>query len=144
MGKTTRNTGGSHAPLGGPTNPTEPAPFLQGKRIRIDDGGIQFSDDGGIPDYVIGVRADNKLGLAGPVAFSDAVDVLGTLTAYGYFGAGGNFGIGSGVSQGSFFGATAVSKPTVTGARNSDEGALKSLLTALASLGLITDSTTAS
>jgi hypothetical protein len=32
----------------------------------------------------------------------------------------------------------------VTGARNSPEGALKNLLTQLASLGIITDSTTAS
>lgn len=41
-----------------------------------------------------------------------------------------------------FFGAAAVTKPTVTGSR-SDGTALANLLTALANLGLITDSTTA-
>jgi len=41
-----------------------------------------------------------------------------------------------------FFGAAAVSKPTVTGSRGGN-AALASLLTALANLGLITDSTTA-
>jgi hypothetical protein len=41
-----------------------------------------------------------------------------------------------------FYGATAVAKPTVTGSRGGN-AALASLLTALASLGLITDSTTA-
>lgn len=41
-----------------------------------------------------------------------------------------------------FFGATAVTKPTVTGSRGGN-AALASLLTQLAALGLITDSTTA-
>ncbi|MEU5608461.1 hypothetical protein AB0H03_06835 [Streptomyces sparsogenes] len=41
-----------------------------------------------------------------------------------------------------FYGATAASKPTVTGSRGGN-AALASLLTALATLGLITDSTTA-
>lgn len=47
-------------------------------------------------------------------------------------------------STAGFFNATAVSKPAVSGARDETEGALASLLTALATLGLITDSTTAS
>ena len=38
-----------------------------------------------------------------------------------------------------FFGATPVSKPTVTGSRGANP-ALQSLLTALANLGLVTDS----
>lgn len=41
-----------------------------------------------------------------------------------------------------FYGATAVTKPTVTGSRGGN-AALASLLTQLATLGLITDSTTA-
>ncbi|MEU8723510.1 hypothetical protein [Streptomyces antimycoticus] len=41
-----------------------------------------------------------------------------------------------------FYGATAASKPTVTGSRGGN-AALASLLTALATLGLVTDSTTA-
>lgn len=41
-----------------------------------------------------------------------------------------------------FYGATPVAKPTVTGAKGAN-AALASLLTALVSLGLITDSTTA-
>lgn len=44
-----------------------------------------------------------------------------------------------GVSKLSFFGATAVAKPTVTGSRGGN-AALASALTALASLGLLTDS----
>ncbi len=43
-----------------------------------------------------------------------------------------------------FFGVTAIVKPTVTGARDETEGALKDLLTELAALGLITDSSTQS
>lgn len=49
-------------------------------------------------------------------------------------------------SQAGFFGTTAVGKPTVSGARDDPEGALKSLLQALHSLvglGLINDTTTA-
>ena len=48
----------------------------------------------------------------------------------------------SGVSQMGFFNATPVVKPTITGSRASG-AALQNLLTQLASLGLITDSTTA-
>ena len=43
-----------------------------------------------------------------------------------------------------FFGTTPIVKPTVTGARDETEGALAVLLTKLAALGLITDSSTAS
>lgn len=43
-----------------------------------------------------------------------------------------------------FHGATAVAKQTVSGARNNPEAALADLLTKLANLGLITNSTTAS
>jgi hypothetical protein len=44
-------------------------------------------------------------------------------------------------SKAGFFGATPTSKPTVTGSR-AGNAALQSLLTALAALGMITDSTT--
>ena len=43
-----------------------------------------------------------------------------------------------------FYGSTGVAKQTVTGARDETEGALANLLTALANLGIITNSTTAS
>jgi hypothetical protein len=43
-----------------------------------------------------------------------------------------------------FYGATGVAKPTVTGARDETEGALKNLIAALAAQGLIVDGTTAS
>ena len=43
-----------------------------------------------------------------------------------------------------FYSTAPIAKPTVTGARDETEGAIKSLLTQLAALGLITDSTTAS
>ena len=42
-----------------------------------------------------------------------------------------------------FYGATGTVKVAVTGARDDPEGALANLLTALANLGLITNSTTA-
>ena len=42
-----------------------------------------------------------------------------------------------------FYGSVGVVKPTVSGARDDGEGALASLLTALADLGLIVNSTTA-
>lgn len=45
-------------------------------------------------------------------------------------------------STAGFFGATPASKPTVTGSRDGN-AALASLITALATLGLVTDSTTA-
>lgn len=41
-----------------------------------------------------------------------------------------------------FFGTAAITKPTVSGARDDPESALANLLTALANLGLITDTTT--
>lgn len=44
----------------------------------------------------------------------------------------------------SFYNATPIAKPTVSGARDTPEGALADLLSELANLGLITDSTTAS
>lgn len=47
-------------------------------------------------------------------------------------------------TQMGFFGATPIAIPDVSGARNDPEQALANLLTALADLGLITDSTTAS
>lgn len=49
-----------------------------------------------------------------------------------------------GASKLGLFGVTPVTRPNVTGARNDPEGALKNLLSALNSLGAITDSTTAS
>lgn len=76
------------------------------------------------------------------VTCSGPLNVSGTLTAFGYFGAGGNVGLGSGVSLIGFYGADAVGRQTVSGAR-SDGTALASLLTALATLGLIVDDTTA-
>lgn len=147
MPKTTKSGGGSNVAASGPSTPAEDAPLLRGRRIAIDDGAIRFSDDGGNPDVVLKQNSAGELGYAGPVEFSDTVDfsgavnVSGTLTAFGYLGAGGNFGIGSGASQGAFFGATPISKPTVSGSTGAN-AALASLLTALANLGLITDSTT--
>lgn len=57
-------------------------------------------------------------------------------------GVGASFAAGFGVNTVGFCGTTPVSKPTVTGSRGGN-AALASLLTALASTGLITDSTTA-
>ena len=57
----------------------------------------------------------------------------GDFTVFGALSAQGNVG---------FYGATPASKPTVTGSRGGN-AALASLLTKLASLGLITDGTTA-
>lgn len=56
-----------------------------------------------------------------------------------YAGGGSNNSLSLGVDQVGFFGTTPVSKPTVTGSRGGN-AALASLLTALAGLGLLTDS----
>jgi len=55
-----------------------------------------------------------------------------------------NVNIGRSGQKVGFLGATAVVRQTVSGARNNPEAALANLLTALANLGLITNSTTAS
>ena len=77
----------------------------------------------------------NGMGVAGSMAFSNTSN--GTfpliLTPAGHAVFGGNVG---------FNGTTAIAKPTITGSRGGN-AALASLLTALASYGLITDSTTA-
>lgn len=68
---------------------------------------------------------------SGTVQVDNALLVLGDLQHDGTFAG--------------FFGTTAIAKPTVSGARDDPEGALKNLLIALggSGLGLITDSTTA-
>jgi hypothetical protein len=53
-----------------------------------------------------------------------------------------NVTLGGSGKQVGFYGTTPASKPTVSGSRGGNE-ALESLLTALATLGLITDSTSA-
>jgi len=52
--------------------------------------------------------------------------------------------VDDGTNKIGFFGATAAAQQDITGARDDTEAALANLLTALATLGLITDSTTAS
>jgi hypothetical protein len=139
MPKTTVAQGASRG--GAPDNPAEEA-LVRGRYVQLKDGALEFSSGNAAPpDAMLKRGASGGFSVVGPVAFSDSVDVTGTLTAFGYFGAGGNFGIGSGVSLGGFFGATAIGKPTVSGHRNNPEAALKNLLAALANLGLITDST---
>lgn len=93
-------------------------------RFRVDgDGAIQLGD---------GTVVDVKL-------YRSGVNTLKTDTG---FHVGTQFRhLGSTLG---FYNATAVSKPTVSGARNNPEAALADLIAELATLGLITDSTTAS
>jgi len=81
-------------------------------------------------------------GVTGDLAVGGDLSVSGITTIYGYFGAGGNMGLGSAPSLVGFFGATPAARPTVTGSRGGN-AAVASLLTALETLGLIVDDTTA-
>lgn len=142
MGKISRAGGGTV----GSTEQSENGPVLwRGRRIVIKDGSIEFlGTDGGSPDLILRRSANGTLSLqaltlSGNVAVGGTLDVTGTLTAFGYFGAGGNVGLGSGASTIGFYGATPAAKPTVTGGKGAN-AALTSLLSALATLGLITDS----
>jgi Collagen triple helix repeat (20 copies) len=89
------------------------------------------------------IDATGKLALGPGTATRDSVlyrDGVNSMRTDGVFTVGGalkHLGATAG-----FYGATATAKPTVTGSRGGN-AALASLLTALAQLGLITDSTTA-
>ncbi len=119
--------------------------FSKGYRFRVDGGGLDLEATGA--DLIISNWSGNGFNgtqrsyfrlsadaqnaqVAGKVEFVDAL--YGT-TRHVLDGA---------ANQVGFFGATPASKPTVTGSR-ADGTALQSLLTALATLGLITDSSTA-
>lgn len=74
------------------------------------------------------IRAD--LVIAGTLDVDDGATIAGNLAHTG--------------TKVGFNGTAAIAKPAVSGARNNPEAALANLLTALANLGLITNSTTAS
>lgn len=142
MGKVSR-AGGATV---GNTGQDENGPVLwRGRRMVIKDGSIEFlGSDGGSPDLILkrssnGTLSLQALNLSGNVAVGGTLDVTGTLTAFGYFGAGGNVGLGSGGSLLGFYGTAPAAKPAITGSRGAN-AALASLLTQLAALGLITDS----
>jgi hypothetical protein len=163
MPKSTRARGGTNALAGGAQNEAH-EPMVVGKYLTIRDGSIEFSDGtGGLPDLrvfrdpatgglYVGVLAigsvpgnlsvGGNLAVTGNSTVGGNHTVTGTTTALGYFGAGGNVGLGSVSSQIAFFGAAGGTKPAVAGSRANTEAALKNLLAALATLGLITDSTT--
>jgi|GEM_PF-1877498 len=92
------------------------------------DGGSTFTlsyyTDGGVykGDVFASRRSDGAFFVYSPATFTSALKHTG--------------------STAGFFSATAIAKPTVTGSRSSG-AALVSLLSALSSLGLITDTTTA-
>lgn len=147
MGKTTKHGGGSAAGLDIPTDRT----LVRGARIAVRDGSVGFSgtDGGTVDSYLTRGSTANSLATPGSMAVGgnhtvggDAT-ITGITTVLGYFGSGGNFGLGSGASLGGFFGATAIAKPEVTGSRADNSAALANLLTALANLGLIVNSTSA-
>jgi hypothetical protein len=145
-------TGGA-SQAGAPAQQGEPV-LLRGARIVVYDGSVGFAAAGSGPDVTVGragagtlrvigaLTVDGAVTQGGTFTASGDVNVTGTLTAFGFFGAGGNVQLGSGPSLIGFFGASPAGKPEVTGARD-DGTALASLLTQLATLGLITDSTTA-
>lgn len=134
----------------------QPVPVLvRGAHLSVHDGALDFADGtGAAPDVTLrrstagtlrvvgGLTVDGAISQGGTFTASGDVNVTGTLTAFGFFGAGGNVQLGSGVSLIGFFGADPAAKPEVTGARD-DGTALASLLTQLATLGLVTDSSTA-
>lgn len=134
----------------------QPEPVLvRGAHLTVHDGALDFADGtGAAPDVTLRRHAAGTLRVVGALTVDGAVtqggtftaagdvNVTGTLTAFGFFGAGGNVLLGSAPSLIGFFGADPAAKPEVTGAR-SDGTALASLLAALDTLGLLTDSTTA-
>lgn len=109
--------------------------------IATGNGGIAL--EGGtssIVGLVFGGTGDTQA--RGDVRFDNSTNRL-TLRAGGNgSGTSPTAGISIGASTLGFFNATPVAKPTVTGSRGGN-AALASLITALANLGLITDSTTA-
>lgn len=88
--------------------------------------------------FIVGDSAVLKFGPDADVnLYRAGADMIGTDSSYAVGGALQHWG-----STAGFFGTAAIVRPEVTGSRG-DGSALTSLLTALAFLGLITDSTTA-
>jgi hypothetical protein len=81
-------------------------------------------------DFSIAAYSDSGTLLTTPIAITRSTGTVQVNTAFQH----------SGSSLG-FYGTTAISKPTVTGSRGGN-AALASLLTTLANLGLLTDSST--
>lgn len=153
MAKTTHASGATSR---GSTTTDNNNVVARGKGITIFDGAIGFSDGNGGRDDTfisrasagvlkisgtIGALSVGTLAASGKITASSDLDVVGTATFFGYAGFGGNIGLGSGVSTIGFYGAAPAAKPTITGSRGGN-AALASLLTQLATLGLIADSTT--
>lgn len=101
------------------------------------DSETVFNEDGGDQDLRVEGSTDANLVMVD--ASTDRVGI-GTATPAAKLDVGGKFLVSAEGGPG-FYGATPVAKPEVTGSR-SDGTALASLLTALATLGLITDSST--
>lgn len=102
------------------------------------DSETVFNEDGGDHDLRVEGVTDTHLLMVD--ASADRVGI-GTATPAAKLDVGGTFLVSAEGGPG-FYGATPVAKPEVTGSR-SDGTALASLLTALETLGLITDSTEA-
>lgn len=129
----------------------EKSVLLRGAHITIHDGALEFSDGTGTaPDVAIKrqgaatIVVSGTLKITGNFELQGSSQALGNFIVFNYFGAGGNVQLGSAPSLVGFYGADPVIRPTVAGARNSPEGALANLLTALATLGLINNTTTVS
>lgn len=113
-------------------------------------GSLRTTPPGGAAEMVQGYLALTGGTLTGPLTVEDALDVDGALTVGGYTVLQGGQTNGDLAVLGAlavtgnvgFYGTSAAAKPTVSGSRGGN-AALASLLTALAGLGLITDSTTA-
>lgn len=90
MGKLTRTSGataaGAEQSDGGPV-------IFRGRRMAIKDGAIEFlASDGGAVDTTIRRSSAGVVELGG-AALSGTLDVIGTVTAFGYLGVGGNAGV---------------------------------------------------
>lgn len=118
----------------------------QNYSLRASGGGFFVNDDNtgnlpfliqnNCPSQMLVLNAGGRIDLMDQVYIADEDVVLGTTT-------GTKFGTSTTQKLG-FFNSTPVVQPTVSGARNDTEAALASLLTALDTLGLINDTTTAS
>lgn len=154
IGNTSAGPGGQALVIGGGGGGASENPSGPGGDVSIEGGtGGENTTSGGASGNggnagVIGGNAGSNGGGATKGAGGNATIDAGAGNPNGNVNIGNtnavNVNIGRAAGNLGFHDATAVAKQTVSGARNNPEAALADLLTKLANLGLITNSTTAS
>lgn len=119
--------------------PVQAAPL----QIKTDAGGTALLMQNSATEYTVFVSGGVQKGLLGTGTVEMTLANVGVVTLKGGNREGVRSSAIGGVAAISFFGATPILKPTVSGSRADTEAALADLLTELANLGLITNSTSA-